>query len=91
MGPSLMQILLLLPPLAGTKINPDFGSQDVATTGNMQAGTPTVDHITVNGGDLTVSGDAEIGRRSLGGRYPEYSLGRTPEEKYYDPDVYLPG
>ena len=41
--------------IAGSKISPDFGSQNITTTGNITAGD-----ITANGGDLTVSGTTAI-------------------------------
>lgn len=36
------------------------GNLSVATGKNLQIGTPTVNHITVDGDDMTVAGDAEI-------------------------------
>ena len=41
--------------IAGTKISPDFGSQNITTSGNITAGD-----ITANGGDLTVSGTTAV-------------------------------
>jgi hypothetical protein len=42
--------------IAGTKISPDFGSQNVVTTGNIT----TSGDITSNGGDITISGASAI-------------------------------
>ena len=42
--------------IAGTKISPDFGSQNVVTTGNIT----TSGDITSNGGDITISGASSI-------------------------------
>jgi len=52
-----------IPRFSGDKIqnsNITDNGTDVAVGTNLKIGTPSVDHITVNGGDLTVAGDAEI-------------------------------
>ena len=46
--------------IAGTKISPDFGSQNIRTTGYLQLGTPTGSNITASSGNLKVAGAAEI-------------------------------
>jgi hypothetical protein len=58
--------------IAGTKIAPDFGSQNVATTGTLDAGGTTLDSLTVSHlatlDSLKVNNDSKLNTLTVGGQ-----------------------
>jgi len=58
--------------IAGTKIAPDFGAQNVKTTGTLDAGATTLDTLTVNHlatlDSLTVNNDSQLNTLTVGGQ-----------------------
>ncbi len=57
--------------IAGTKISPDFGSQNISTTGDFALGSAGTDSTIIDGGDITATGTGSFNKIAVNNTNPQ--------------------